>query len=577
MALEWQRTLLRCCISKSAIARHAASQRSTGHFQWPSNIGRQRYSTNSLQKERPVFITTPIFYANAEPHIGHLYSAVLADTFKRWHDFKGHQTVLSTGTDEHGQKIQEAALKAKKDTKEFCDSVSAKFRVLFDKAGISYTDYLRTTDVRHKTAVQTMWKSLAEAGYIYKGYHQGWYSVSDEVFCSPSHVEEIKCSDGTTAMVSKETGSRLIWMKEENYKFRLSSLRTQLLSWLQENPECIIPQTRYNEILTMVAVRSEEQLADISISRVRSRVTWGIPVPDDDKHVIYVWLDALVNYLTVLGYPWKNSAALRDAWPAQCHVIGKDILKFHAIYWPAFLIAAGLKPPKRIVAHAHWLMKKHKMSKSRGNVVDPNKLLDDHGVDLVRYWLMRDGGISEDADYSERTIHMRFKKDLAAQLGNLVMRCTAPKINPGMIVPMAHNELTEADQHLLAQLEQLPALVESKFTSYDVSHALAATFDMISSANKYWDAQKPWTLVASPNVDHQLRLQTILYVTLETVRITALLLQPVMPRKMAELLDAIGVDAEARSWRNAKVGGRFYGAQAREVKLGIQTPLFPMR
>ncbi|KAI9102506.1 tRNA synthetases class I (M)-domain-containing protein [Phlyctochytrium arcticum] len=547
----------------------------------------------------PVYITTPIFYANAEPHIGHLYSTVLADTLGRYYALKGNRTLLSTGTDEHGQKIQEAAAKHGIPTGAFCDEVSNKFKNLFDEAGVDYTDFVRTTEPRHRKAVEHLWQVLVERGYIYKGHHEGWYAVSDETFYPASQVEPVLV-DGETRMVgaiwppisltttanvvlqvSKETGVKVIWMKEENYKFRLSLLKQPLLDWLQKNPTAIIPKFRQDEIVDALTLRADEQLADLSVSRLRKRVSWGIPVPNDPDHVIYVWLDALANYLTVLGYPWETPSAtsLQDAWPAQWHVVGKDILKFHAIYWPAFLIAAGLAPPRKIVAHGHWLMGNSKMSKSKGNVANPWALMKKFGKEPVRYFLIRDGGVTYDAEFSERTVEMRYKKDLAGQLGNLAMRCCAPKINPSGKIPSDPGIITDAEENLVRKLDGVAGLMEAAFEEAKFSAGLEAIFDCISEANKYWDTAKPWTLVKSENPTDHARLQTVLYHAIETVRIASILLQPVLPLKMAQLLDDIDVPAEQRRWENAALGFRYSHAKWHAVSASLplhRTPIFPV-
>ncbi|KAJ1550533.1 methionyl-tRNA synthetase, partial [Nowakowskiella sp. JEL0078] len=373
-----------------------------------------------------------MLYNILAPHIGHLYSSVLADIMKRWYEFIGRESYLCTGTDEHGLKIQNAARDAKTDPKSFCDSISTKFLDLCEASNISQTDFIRTTEKRHYDAVT---KRLKESGYIYKGKHEGWYCVSDETFYPVKQVIEV---DGN--MISKETGKKVEWTSEENYKFRLSNMRVPLLNWIKSNPDVILPKSRYDEIVSTL----EGEIADLSISRPKSRLQWGIPVPDDEDHVIYVWMDALTNYLTVCGFP--NSLI---GWPADWHVVGKDIIKFHSIYWPAFLLAANLEPPKRILVHAHWLLNRTKMSKSLGNVVDPFLLLENFGADPIRYFLARDGGITDDSEFSINTIEKRYRKDLAGQLGNLLMRCTAPKINPFQIVPSRPVNLSDVDLKLL--------------------------------------------------------------------------------------------------------------------------------
>ncbi|KAJ3277924.1 methionyl-tRNA synthetase, partial [Borealophlyctis nickersoniae] len=488
-------------------------------------------------------MATALNHPTSLPHIGHLYSTVLADTLRRWYEFTGREALLSTGTDEHGQKIQEAAAKNKTTPKVFCDRISGHFKDLFDSANISYTDFIRTTDPRHYEAVSALWTRLVDRGYIYKGHHEGWYSVSDESFYAETQVEEVVGEDGSKYMVSKESGQRVVWTKEENYKFRLSMMKDRLVEWMTSNPDVIIPKNQYNQILATLT-DSPDSLQDLSVSRLRSRLQWGIPVPGDEEHVIYVWLDALTNYLTVTGFPWDTPerAAKKGAWPAAWHVVGKDIIKFHAIYWPAFLLAAGLEPPRRILSHAHWLMGNTKMSKSRGNVVDPVALLNKFGVDPVRYFLVRNGGIAEDAEFSLDTVHARYKKDLAGQLGNLVMRCAAPRVNPTMEAPLTPGTITDAEKELIDKLESLPDQYADHFSTADFSRALEIAFDTISLANTYWQHTQPWTLTSSdPD-----RLRTILYFAFETVRVVALLVAPVMPAKMEKVLDVVGVEKGER-------------------------------
>ncbi|KAJ2959088.1 hypothetical protein NQZ79_g5406 [Umbelopsis isabellina] len=427
------------------------------------------------------------------PHIGHLYSAVIADSIKRYHELKGEVSLLLTGTDEHGLKIQQAAQATKMQPLAFCDQISQRFKDLAAKANIEYTIFMRTTEARHSNAVKDIWfpanakrnfvfiyqKTLEQKGLIYKGKHEGWYSVSDEAFYTSGQVQEtIDEKSGKSIMVSIETGQPVEWTTEENYKFKLSACQDKLNDWLSQNPDVVVPQNRMREVQSWI----DMGLADLSISRPRSRLTWGIPVPNDPDHTIYVWLDALVNYITATGYPWKDRAAMEaGGWPADIQIVGKDIIRFHAIYWPAFLMAAELPLPKQIVAHAHWTMSKQKMSKSRGNVVDPIAAMDRFGVDTVRYYLLRDGGLSDDGDYSDEGVMVRYKKDLAGQLGNLIARSTAPALLPSGIVPQndqkpAHKE----DKVLHDSLLRLPDLFCDRFEKHDYGKALQAIFDVLS-------------------------------------------------------------------------------------------------
>ncbi|TPX50025.1 methionine---tRNA ligase [Synchytrium endobioticum] len=472
---------------------------------------------------KPAFVSSPIFYVNSVPHIGHLYSMVVADVLKRFHELQGAQVIYSTGTDEHGLKIQEAARKAGKPPSLFCDEISASFVSLAKRANVSYTDFIRTTEPRHSTAVSALWTRLLEKGYIYKGHHEGWYSISDETFYPASQIEDVVSTDGrgSTYKIARETGQRVEWTREENYKFRLGSMRDSLLQWLHTNPEVIVPKPRYSEVLKFVDSMPQSQESDLSISRLKSRLQWGIPVPNDSDHVVYVWLDALTNYLTVTGYPWIDNSSgthtneKRDAWPATWHVVGKDILKFHAVYWPAFLIAAGLPPPERLVVHAHWLVDHVKMSKSRGNVVKPFKLLDDFGVDAVRYFLVRDGGLVDDAEFSLSTLRKRKCKDLADQLGNFSLRCTASSMVPDGVVPHPGDH-TDDDWPLLCQLKDLHNTTTTHLSNAQLSQYLETVSNLVSEANKYWQSSQPWKLDSSSP-----RLNTIVYLALETCRVAA--------------------------------------------------------
>ncbi|PKY56699.1 hypothetical protein RhiirA4_549355 [Rhizophagus irregularis] len=508
----------------------------------------KQYATSAFKK--PIYITTPIFYVNAIPHIGHLYSAVIADSLKRYYELKGHKVIFSTGTDEHGLKIKQSAEKSKMNPQEFCDQVSSKFKELFDIANISYTTFIRTTEQRHKDAVKYFWKCLMNNGFIYKGRYKGWYSVSDEAFYNTSHVQEIQNPDSKEKlMIATESGQSVEWTIEENYKFRLSEFQDKLKSWLEENPQVIMPINKFNEVKAWI----DSGLSDLSISRPHSRLDWGVDVPEDSEQTVYVWLDALINYLTVTGFPWPHDDM--NGWPVDIHVIGKDILKFHAVYWPAFLMAANLPLPQKILAHSHWTMEKQKMSKSRGNVVDPIKVMNDYGVDTIRYYLMRDGGIADDGDYSDENIKVRYRKDLAGQLGNLVSRSISPALNPSSIVPSAPKflgEIAEKDANLYYKLQSLPDLVDKHFQNMEFGKGLSFIFDAIAEANKYFTDNEPWKLKNDKNQKEA--VNNILFYSVETVRISGILLQPVMPTKMSELLDRLGIQKDQRTWEYARFG-----------------------
>jgi methionyl-tRNA synthetase len=399
---------------------------------------------------------------------------VLTDILKRWQVLKGREAILCTGTDEHGMKIQQAALKAGIEPSELCDETSEIFKSLAKRAELSNDHFVRTTEQAHKDAVQHAWFMLQERGYIYESKHEGWYCVSDETFYPESTIEKrLDPFTGRTFMASSETGKEVEWTSEANYHFRLSALKDRLLEFYKENPEWVVPASRMSDVVKWVS----EGLEDLSISRPTDRLTWGIPVPGDDSQTIYVWLDALVNYITKAGYPWAPGKESAGGWPADVHVIGKDIVRFHCIYWPAFLLALEIPLPKQVLTHAHWTLGRQKMAKSTGNVVNPFFALDRFGVDTMRYYLAHDGGISQDSDYGNHLIVERYKKGLQRGLGNLVSRITRPK---GWSVRKAvtlastgelpkRNEISEAQMELIAGLREA---VDAKFNELNPGAAL---------------------------------------------------------------------------------------------------------
>ena len=359
------------------------------------------------------------------PHVGHLYTMILTDILKRWQVLKGEKAILCTGTDEHGMKIQQAAAKAKTPPKEFCDQNAETFKTLAKRAALSNDHFVRTTDADHKEAVQYFWQMLKDRGLIYESKHEGWYCVSDETYYPESTIEKrLDPFTGRTFMASQETGKEVEWTSEANYHFRLSIFKDELLEFYKANPEFVVPATRMADVVKWVS----DGLEDLSVSRPVGRLNWGIRVPDDESQTIYVWLDALINYITKAGYPWAPGQENVGGWPANVQVIGKDIVRFHCIYWPAFLLALDLEPPKQILTHAHWTLGHQKMAKSTGNVVNPFFAIDRFGVDVMRYYLAHDGGIANDSDYGNNFIVERYKKGLQGGIGNLVSRITRPRI-----------------------------------------------------------------------------------------------------------------------------------------------------
>ena len=408
---------------------------------------------------------------------------VLTDILKRWQVLKGKKAILCTGTDEHGMKIQRAAEAAGLPPQEFCDSTAETFKALAKRANLSNDHFIRTTDEDHKEAVQYFWHLLRERGLIYESKHEGWYSVSDETYYPESTIEKkINPLTGRILMASKETGSEVEWTSEINYHFRLSAFKDQLLEFYKENPQFVVPVSRMNDVVKWVS----EGLEDLSISRPIKRLTWGIPVPGDESQTIYVWLDALINYITKAGYPWAPGNEKAGGWPADVQVIGKDIVRFHCIYWPAFLLALNMKPPKQVLTHAHWTLNHRKMAKSTGNVVNPFFAMERFGVDVMRFYLAHDGGITNDSDYGNDHIVKLYKSGLQGGLGNLVSRITRPKVwsvrkavedhHGGKLLPL---QLDDATRTQIEVVESVRELASQKMDQLDSGAALRAIMNVV--------------------------------------------------------------------------------------------------
>lgn len=421
---------------------------------------------------------------------------------------------------------------------ELCDQVSDSFKQLFVKSNIQFDDYIRTTELRHKIAVEDMWKRLYDKNEIYLGEFEGWYSISDETFLTSTQVKDIEDEKGNKIKVSAFNNNKVTWLKEPNYVFRLSSWEKKILEWTN-NLNAVYPPSRLNEIQSDI----QSGLRDLSVSRLKQKIQWGIEVPNDKNHIIYVWLDALTNYLTVCGYPDPEKTS--RLWPADYHIVGKDIAKFHAIYWPAFLMAAGIQPPKHVIIHSHWTINKQKMSKSLGNVVDPNELLDKYGIDPTRYFLLRDGGISYDGDFSYEEMEIRLTAELANTLGNLIGRCTSLKVNPTGEWPQWNEEnLLEEEHRLVEVLRNLPDNVDSLYKLCEFGKGIFTVISALQDVNNYITKSAPWKLVSkdgSVNIENNKRRNTILYIGLESVRISALLLRPVIPETIDLLIQHLGL------------------------------------
>jgi methionyl-tRNA synthetase len=478
----------------------------------------------------PYYITTPIFYVNGDPHIGHAYNVIAADVLARFKRLDGYDVHFLTGTDEHGQKVEKAAREAGLSPQDFTDEIAAKFAAMTARMGATPDDTIRTTEPRHKAGATALWNVLRERDQIYLGHYEGWYAVRDEDFYSVDDLTTL--ADGTKIA---PTGAPVEWVREPNYLFRLSQWQDALLAHYNENPDFLGPDGKRREMLSFI----RGGLNDLSISR--SSFTWGIPVPNDPGHVMYVWLDALANYITALGYPDTTNPLWRF-WPADLHLVGKDIQRFHAIYWPAFLMAAGLPVPKRIFSHGWWTADGQKMSKSVGNVIDPIALVDRFGLDPVRFFLLREMPFGNDGDFSERALISRMNTELANDLGNLCQRTLSLIArNCGGILPAAQPP-TEEDTAILDQARALPGLLRTRMDRQALNDGLEDAWRVIRAANAYIDRQAPWALKKTDEI----RMAAVLRVLADVLRPIATVLQPYMPDSMGRMLDQLGVPDNAR-------------------------------
>lgn len=506
---------------------------------------------------RPYYVTTAITYPNGDPHIGHAYEYVATDAIARFKRLDGFDVRFLTGTDEHGLKMVETAAAEGIGTAELARRNSDVFQRLQERLNISFDRFIRTTDPDHHEASKAIWRRMAAAGDIYLDTYSGWYSVRDERFFVESETRLL--DDGTRVAV--ETGAPVTWTEEQTYFFRLSAYADKLLAHYEANPDFIAPEVRRNEVVSFVA----GGLRDLSISR--TSFDWGVQVPEHPDHVMYVWVDALTNYLTGVGYPDTESEMFRRYWPADLHMIGKDIIRFHTVYWPAFLMSAGIELPRRVFAHGFLLNRGEKMSKSVGNVVDPVALIEEFGVDQVRYFLLREVPFGQDGSFSEEAIITRINTDLANELGNLAQRSLSMIAkNLGGVLPEP-GEFTAADTDLLATADGLLERLRASFEAQAMHLALEAIWLMLGEANRYFSAQQPWVLRKSESEADQRRFRTVLYVTCEAVRIAALLVQPVMPESAGRLLDLLGQAHDQRTF--AVVGARLTPGTALPPPAGV--------
>ncbi|KAI9057422.1 hypothetical protein FKP32DRAFT_1661126 [Trametes sanguinea] len=493
----------------------------------------RRYSTPAGNSVKPYYITTPIFYPNAAPHIGHLHSLVVADIYARYAKLADPDRSVHfvNGTDEHGLKIQNAAKAQGMDPLDFCNELSEKFRDLIENANISVTRFTRTTEKQHCDAVSHLWKELHARNLIYKGKHEGWYSVSDETFYPATQVVKQE-KDGQEYYISTTSGSRVEWQEEENYKFRLSAFQSSLVEHYTANPDVIQPPQFHADVMNAL----QEPLDDLSISRKRSRLSWGIPVPDDPEHTIYVWIDALTTYLSSVGYPWSESGdnGYSAGWPPDVQVIGKDILRFHAIYFPAMLQALDLPLAKRLLTHSHWTVDRAKMSKSVGNVADPIKIINDIGPDLVRYYLARVGGrFKDDVDWSRSQLR-KHGKEIISFFGNLYLRATSERIMkrvaavPKASVANIKDNTAVVTGPFIANLKRLSSRVRQHMEQFQLTDAIEVILEALQEANLLMTVAQPWH--SSTSLRASADVQALVF---ETLRQCAILLQPVMPEKTA--------------------------------------------
>lgn len=503
--------------------------------------------------EGKFYITTPIYYPSNRLHIGHAYTTVYCDTLARWHRFKGEEVFFLTGSDEHGQKIERAAAEAGTSPIAYVDEIVATFQALWERLNISYDDFIRTTENRHATVVQEIFRTLYEQGDIYKSSYEGWYCTPCETFWVESKLNDGKCPD-CDRPVEK--------LREESYFFRISKYAPRLLEHIAAHPEFIQPATRRNEMVSFI----KQGLEDLCVSR--TTFDWGIPVPMEKGHVIYVWIDALSNYITAMGYR-RDEERFRKWWPADVHVVGKDILRFHTIIWPCILMALGLPLPKQVYGHGWVVLDSGKMSKSKGNVVDPNVLIDEFGADAIRYFLLREMAYGQDAKYSRQGLVERINADLANDLGNALHRSLSmlERFCGGVVPAPGANQ--EVDLELENLAKEVVQAVNDSLAGLEANTALTHLWRLVSRINKYIDETEPWSLAKQP--EKLERLQTVMYHVLESLRIVALLLGAFLPTTAQKMWAQLGLDGYA----NQKQANLAWGGIASGTKTAKGNPLFP--
>jgi len=489
------------------------------------------------------YITTAISYPNGAPHIGHAYELISTDVIARFKRLDGYDVHFVTGVDDHGQKMVQTAKARGITAQELADEMAPKFKAMGERLNASNDDFIRTVEKRHEKSCQALWKAIAnnkgssEGPDIYLGSYSGWYSVRDEAFYG-----EDELTKGENGEKLAPTGTPVEWMEDETYFFRMSAYQDRLLQYYEDNPDFIQPPHRRNEVVAFV----KRGLTDLSISRSREKLDWGVEVPDDPMHVMYVWFDALTNYITAVGYPDTDNKLFKKFWPANAHIIGKDVVRFHAIIWPAMLMAANIELPKRVYGHGFLHNRGEKMSKSVGNVIDPFTLTDTYGVDPIRYFFCREVPYGADGTYSHEAVMNRVNADLANDIGNLAQRSLSMIAkNCDAKIPF-RSSFTDEDNELLRMAAALHETVRKQMEKFEIHNYLGSVFEVVSAANRYFASQEPWAL---KKTDPE-RMATVLYVTIEVVRYAAILLQPVVPESARKLLDMLGVEEGDRTFEH---------------------------
>ena len=544
----------RTAARKKAAPKRAVPRPRTARAPESKRAAKTAQRPNSSLKAKPYYITTAISYPNGVPHIGHAYEAIATDAIARFMRLDGRDVFFLTGTDEHGIKMLQTANREGVTPRQLADRNVKLFQEMVKRLNCSNDDFIRTTEPRHHRSSAAIWERMVKAGDIYLSKYSGWYSVRDEAYYD---VSETRLDDKGQRVGPQNTPVE--WVEEESYFFKLSAYQQKLLDLYARVPDFVLPRERLNEVASFV----KGGLKDLSLSR--TTFTWGIPVPADPKHIMYVWVDALTNYITAVGFPDTESEKFRRYWPADLHVIGKDIVRFHAVYWPAFLMSAGIEPPRRVFSHGFLFNRGEKMSKSVGNVIDPFALADAYGVDQLRYFFLREVPFGQDGSYNHEAIVARINADLANDLGNLAQRSLSMIAKQYEGVLPEPGAFSDTDKAILAQADGMITLARTAMATQQIHHWLNAVWAVVAEANRYFAGEAPWALAKT---DPQ-RQRTVLYVTAEVVRQVAILAQPAMPDCSARLLDILGIPADQRDFAGLGGAARIRSGTALPAPTGI--------